>query len=285
MNILIGGEDEVAWRLAEALMEDHDVTLIVPEECREDVPEKLDLDVHTGHLAGRDTLVDAQAAKCDLFVSCSPSDERNLVACVSAKQLGARRTTCFLFRREVQSTEKDASLLARHLGIDNVILPAERLSREILRIVTVPGALEVEAFEGGRVRLVRRAVEEDTPISQGTIADVGIPSGVVLVMARRGEETFIPNGSTQLLPGDQITAMGNLAGINRLVYRYLRPTTAKKMSRRATVVGGGMVGFDVAEGLSSAGWDVKVIDADSKRCEEISPKLKGLVLNFDGTDL
>ena len=286
MRIVIGGEDEIALRLAAALMGDHSVTLVGPDDMREAAGEAYDLDFISGNISSQEVLVAAAAGKAELFVACTPSDERNLVACITAKQLGARRTTCFMFRREVHSSEREAGALARQLGIDNVILPAERLAREILRIVTVPGALEVEAFENGRVRLVRRAVEEDTPITKGTLKEVGIPSGVVLVMARRGEETFIPNGSSQLQPGDQITAMGNMSGINRLVYRYLRPASARRLSRRATVVGAGNVGFDVAKGLMDAGWDVKVIDADRKRCEEISGKLdKAMVLHFDGADL
>lgn len=286
MKILIGGDDETAFRLARILMEDHSVVLICSEETKDSIPDQLDVDRVIGNVTSWDILMQAGANKAALFVACTPSDERNLVACVSAKRAGARRATCFLLRRDVRSTEKDAEALGRQLGIDTVILPAERLAREILRIVTVPGALEVEAFEGGQVRLVRRAVEEDTLIAQGTLKEVGIPAGVVLVMARRGEEAFIPNGSTHLQPGDQITAMGNMGGINRLIYKWLRPASARGRARRATVIGGGLVGFDVAKGLGDAGWEVKVVDADRARCEEISPLLpKALVLHFDGTNL
>ncbi len=286
MDIVIGGEDEIAIRLGNALVADHSITIIGPEELTDLLTDSSDLNVIQGNISSQAVLEEANVGAAKLFIACTSSDERNLVACITAKQLGARRATCFMFRRDVNSSEKEAATLARKLGIDNVILPPERLAKEIIQTVTLPGALEVEAFEGGRVRLMRRAVEEDTPIIQAPIKEIGLPSGVVLVMARRGEETFIPNGNTQLAPGDQITAMGTSSGINSLVYRYLRPTNAGRFNRRATVIGGGTVGFDVAEGLINAGWDVKVIDADSKRCEVIDNKLKkALVLCFDGADL
>ncbi|MBC8328058.1 MAG: Trk system potassium transporter TrkA [Planctomycetes bacterium] len=285
MKILIGGEDDIAFRLAEALMADHEVSLVCPEEAKNSKADRLDVELIYGDVTTAESLQRANVARAELFIACSPEDERNLVACVTAKRLGARRTTCFLFRRGARTSEKDISALGASLGIDSLVLPAQRLAREILRIVAVPGALEVEAFEGGRVRLVRRAVEDGAFITSGPLKDIGVPKGVVLVMARRGEETFIPSGRTHFLAGDQITAMGTLAGINRLLHRYLKTGASSRQSRRATVVGAGVVGYSVAKGLEEAGWEVKVIDSDRKRCEEVAAQLKCMVLHGDGTDL
>ncbi len=285
MRILIGGDDDIAFRLAEALMGDHEVTLVCPEDARDIKTDRLDAEVFHGDVTAAEMLQAARVGRADLFIACTPEDERNLVACVTAKRLGAGRTTCFLFRRGARTSEKDVRALGASLGIDSLVLPAQRLSREILRIVAVPGALEVEAFEGGRVRLVRRAVEEGAFITSGPLKELGVPKGVVLVGARRGDEVIIPNGSSRFEPGDQITAMGTLAGINRLLSRYLRTGESARESRRATVVGGGVVGFAVAKGLEEAGWEVKVIDSDRKRCTEIAAQLKSMVLCGDGTDL
>lgn len=285
MRILIGGEDEIAFRLAEALMVEHEVTLVCPEQARNASLDRLDVHLVPGGITSIETLQTAQAARAELFVACSPEDERNLVACVTAKRLGARRTTCFLFRRGTHASEEDVRALGASLGIDTMVLPAQRLASEILRIVAVPGALEVEAFEGGRVRLVRRAVEEGAFITNGPLRDIGVPKGVVLVMCRRGQETFIPTGRTHFQNGDQITAMGTLAGVNRLLQRYLRPGGGERQSRRATVVGCGVVGLAVAKGLEEAGWEVKVIDSSRKRCDEVAAQLRCMVLCGDGTDL
>ena len=55
--------------------------------------------------------------------------------------------------------------------------------------------------------------------------------------------------------------------------------------RRATVVGGGVVGLTVAKGLESAGWTVKVVESNERRANEIAQRLKSMVLHGDGTDL
>ena len=45
--------------------------------------------------------------------------------------------------------------LANSLGIDQVVRPGLQLAQEIVRIVSVPGALDLELFAGGKVKLLR----------------------------------------------------------------------------------------------------------------------------------
>lgn len=286
MRILIGGEDEVAFRLVEALMLDHEVILVCPESAADEHRlTRMDAERVIGSMTSPPVLREAKAADADIFVGCSPVDERNLVACVSAKRLGAARSVCFLGRPDLQLPGEDAAAMAQSLGIDDVVRPSKQLATEILRIVAVEGALDVQVFAGGRVHLLRYAVEEGAPLARGPLKEVGVPPGVVLVMARRDEDVFVPNGDTHFQPGDKITSMGSLAGINRLLARHLRVRPTARHPHDATVVGGGTVGFAVARGLEDAGWNVKLIEADRKRAEEIAPDLKGLVLHGDGGDL
>ncbi len=286
MRILIGGEDEVAFRLVEALMKDHAVTLVCPETPQdENRLARMDVERVLGSMTSPPVLRTAGVEDVDLFIGCSQLDERNLVGCVSAKSLGARRSVCFMMRPHLQLTDEDAQLLAESLGIDEVVRPALLLAEEILRIIAVPGALDVQVFAGGRVHLLRYAVEEGAPITQGPLKEVGVPPGVVLVMARREETVFIPNGDTQFQAGDKLTAMGSMVGINRLLSRSLRAKTREPRRYDATVVGGGTVGVSVAQGLEAAGWSVRVIESKRARCEEIATSLEGLVLHGDGADL
>jgi trk system potassium uptake protein TrkA len=286
MRVLIGGEDEVAFRLVEALMIDHEVTLICPPaEAHENRISGMDATRVEGAMTSSAVLREARVEGADLFVGCSPVDERNIVACVSAGRLGAKRTICFIMRPDVQEPGEHVEELAESLGIDTVVRPGQQLSEEILRIIAVPGALDVQVFAGGLVHLLRYGVEEGSPIVRGPLKDIGVPPGVVLVMARRGDTVFVPKGDTRFEPGDKLTAMGNMSGINRLLARYLRSSSSGDLRNEATVVGGGTVGLGVASGLEEAGWRVKLIESDRKRCEQVAIPLRGLVLHGDGSDL
>ena len=286
MRILIGGEDEVAFRLVEALMEDHDVTLVCPESPKdENRISNLDAERVSGSMTSVPVLQTAGVKDAELFVGCSPVDERNIVACVSAERLGAKRSVCFINRADVQLADEDASELAQSLGIHTVVRPGLQLAEEILRIIWVPGALDVQVLAQGRVQLLRYPIEENAPIARGPLKDVGVPLGVVLVMARREDDAFVPKGDTRFRTGDKITAMGNPRGIRRLLYDYLMPRGTERRRQEATVVGGGTVGLTVAKGLEDGGWDVKLIESDRARCEEVATHLDGLVLHGDGADL
>jgi trk system potassium uptake protein len=285
MNIVIAGEDEVAYRLVETLTPDHSVFLVCPESAAGPRLDRLDLEPVHGDMTSISSLQEAGIQTADVFVACSPHDEKNLVACVVAKTQGARRTVCFLFRPDFRAAMAESSLFASRLGIDHMVRPGEQLAREIIRIVTVPGALDVEVFEGGKVQLFRHAIEKGSRITRGPLKDLGVPAGVVLVMVRRGDATFVPKGDTTLQPGDKVTAMGNPRDMNRLLHRLLRAEGKGKESRRVTVVGGGDVGLAVALGLEDLGWEVKIIEPRPERCEEISRVLNSLVLQGDGADL
>jgi trk system potassium uptake protein TrkA len=285
MRIVIGGEDEVAFGLAEALMGEHSVVLVCPESAAAPRIDRLDIETVYGSATASEVLHRSGAHKADIFVACTPYDEQNLVACVLAKQLGARRTVCFLFRPDFRTALDESKVFAASIGIDSIVRPPEQLAREVIRIATVPGALEVEVFEGGKVRLFRHAIEETAPITRAPLRDLGLPSDVVLVMARRGEESFVPRGDTRLLAGDQVTAMGNPRGMNRLLHKFLRNDSHGREPHSATVVGAGEVGLAVSLGLEDLGWKVKVIERDAKRCEEITRVFNSLVLHGDGTDL
>ena len=286
MRILIGGEDEVAFRLVEALMEDHAVTLVCPESPKdENRLNRMDAERITGSMTAVPLLKQAGVKDVDLFVGCSPVDERNIVACVSAQRLGAKRSVCFINRPDVHLHSEQASDLAESLGIDSVVRPGLQLAEEILRIIEVPGALDVQNLAQGRVHLLRYPVEAGAAIANGPLKSIGLPLGVVVVMARRGDEVFVPNGETQFEPGDKITAMGNRRGIRRLLYEHLMLKKDGMHRQEATVVGGGTVGVAVARGLEESGWSVKLIESDRKRCEEVALELDGLVLHGDGADL
>lgn len=283
MNVLIAGEEVVGVRIAEELMEAHQVVYLAAEEIER--LDRLDVEAVYGSLTSPELLRQARVHEADLFVACTNNDEQNIVACIAAQRLGAKRTVCMLTRAGFLSVSGDDAELADSLGIDAVVRPAEELADEIIRIVTVPGALDVAEFAGGRVRLLRYGVEEGAPITQAPLSQLPLPRQVNLVMLRRGDEMIIPRGDTVLKPGDKVVAMGRAGHVRKLLWRFLRNRDSETEKRTATVVGAGTVGFSVVKGLEEAGFRVKVIETSKERCEEVAPQLKSLVLNGDGADL
>ncbi|MDD9944812.1 MAG: Trk system potassium transporter TrkA [Myxococcales bacterium] len=283
MNVVIAGEDVVGMSIAEELMVEHKVVYIAPEEVER--LERLDVHAVYGSPTSPEVLKRASVDTADLFVACTNNDEQNIVACIAAQRLGAKRTTCMLTRPGFLSVTGDDMALAESLGIDSVVRPAEQLADEIIRIVTVPGALDVEEFAGGRIRLMRCAVEDGAPITAAPLSELKLPQQVNLVMLRRNDEMTVPRGATHVQAGDKVVAMGREHAVRRLLMHWLRDPAAGSEKRTAAVVGAGTVGFAVVRGLEDAGFRVKVLEVKKQRCEEIAGLLDSLVLHGDGADL
>ena len=95
----------------------------------------------------------------------------------------------------------------------------------------------------------------------------------------------IPDGETVFQPGDKLTVLGRDSSVRRLVSSFSRPPTRRGSGRKAMIVGGGVVGFTVAQGLVDEGWKVTLVESNRARCEQIAPRLNGLVIHGDGSDM
>lgn len=280
MNVTVAGDDVTGARIAEALMAEHSVVFLGPEAEIKPLSERLDVQLVFGSITTQHILEEAQLDEADAFIAASSNDERNIVACLAAKRLGAKRSVCILNSQGLFGEEDD---VADALGIDVVVRPAEQLAAEITRIVTVPGALDVHEFAGGKVALLRYAVEEGAEITKGPLSQAKLPKNVLLVAIRRDEELILPRGSTRPQTGDRVLAMGRWGAIQGLASVLGTRTDHKR--RRAAVIGAGSVGVAVARGLLAAGWRIKLIESDAKRCELVAEELDALVLHGDGADI
>ncbi|NUN12510.1 MAG: Trk system potassium transporter TrkA [Myxococcales bacterium] len=285
MFILVAGEDEVGFRIAEAVMSQNHVVFLAPDNLSSARLDRLDVEVVNGSCSSPDVLRRAHVNQADVFIACTPMDEQNIVSCLAAQRLGAKRAICFLNRHGFLNLADDDAALADSLGIDAVVRPAEQLAAEIVQIISIPGALDVRTFHDGKIRMLKYEIDPGAVITQRPLRDIDIPKGVNLVMGLRSGELFIPKGDTLFRAGDKVTAIGTAHGIRTLIFEYLRTKQHASETRRVTVVGGGVVGLAVTRGLEKSGWKVKVIEVDRARCDELALRVNSLVLHGDGTDL
>lgn len=284
MNVLVAGDGVMAVRVVEALMRQHQVVCLHPPDAQSWQLDQLDAQIVAGEPTSPQVLEDAAVSRAEVFIACTRSDERNIVASIAAKRLGAKRTLCVLMGSGFLDSGDDGVELARSLGIDHVVRPIDQLAEEMLRIVTVPGALEVADLAEGRVSLIRYGVAHGAAATEKPLRSLQLPANTRLVHVRRGPDLIVPRGDTQLAPGDKVIAMGLRAGLTRLGPLLLGASRHAER-HEATIVGAGRVGRAIAEGLARAKWQVKLIEADKARCEAVSQTVPALVLHGDGADV
>jgi len=285
MKIVIYGATEIGCLLATEFFEDCDITLIDKEENRSEEFDKLDISFVCGSATDIGVLKRADITGADVFIACSPLDEANIVACLTAKKISGVKTICFVTKKEYQNAmAQDKS--NEYLGdffIDNIIWPEELLTQELFRIVTVAHALDVENFADGKARLLEYKVKPTSSIVGKMVKDCGFTKDTIIVGIKRNELLFIPNGLTEINADDKLIFMGTSRSLDILAGTFFHE---KERVKSVAIIGGGNVGFMLAKNLEVMKIKSKIIEKNYERCEYLSQELNStLVINGDGTDL
>lgn len=83
--------------------------------------------------------------------------------------------------------------------------------------------------EDKSTKLIEFTVDEHNIIANKTIMDANIPEDILVVMIKRNGDVFVPNGSTEILPGDILVLSGNkLKHFNE--YKEDKSTTLTEVS-------------------------------------------------------
>ena len=285
MHITIIGGGAIGYPLAQGLAEHHDVFVVDVDPARAERFADLDVELVTGGGTNPDVLRRAGAEGCDVFIGATRHDEINIVACSLGSQLGARRTICFVTSENFLNEHGGDESLRRHFGIDQVVWPEAELAADIERIIREPDATDAAVLAGGRIQLLEFRLAADSPLAGRDVASLELPPGVVIVALKHDDSTSIPRGLTRLAAGDRVVLMGTREGMAQS--RLQVSPGVRPRSQLVTIVGGGDVGYRLAQRLDGAGGiRLRVIERDRQRGELLASALQNaLVLCGDGTDL
>lgn len=282
MKIVVFGASEIGFLIATEFFEDHDVTIIDKEENKTDTLNKLDISFVCGNGSNINTLQAANIDDADVFIACTGFDEANIVSCLTVSRLSRAKTVCFVSKPEYIESLKLVKN-TRYEMIDYVIWPEELLTQEIFRIITVPQAVDVENFAGGRARLLEYRIKEDSVLLNKKLKDCKFAEHTLVVGITRDSSLFIPDGETEFKLNDKVIFMGSSTSLDILA-RDIFQSTAKV--KTAAIIGGGSVGLMLAQNLEKINIKTKIIEMDYKRCEYLTEQLKKtLVLYGDGTNI
>jgi trk system potassium uptake protein TrkA len=164
-----------------------------------------------------------------------------------------------------------------------VLWPQRTLAHQIVDIVRVPRALDSAFFAGGRIKMLEYRLEPGDPFMGQTLLELSLPDNVLVVGVIQREKFTIPDGQTVLHPGDKVIFMGSAQSMRLLEARF---SPSRKQLQNVVIVGGGNVGFMVAEELQHERMHVTIVEENEARCEKLATYLpRVMVLKGDGTDL
>jgi len=283
VNIVIVGMGEVGSHVARVLIDEgHNVTLVDrDEDALARAEEQFDARTIVGHGGSPEILRAAGAADADLFVAVTDHCELNLIAAITGRAIGAKRSIARVLTPEYFDSQRGVS--SNMLGIDIVINPMFQIAAEIRRLVRSRGAVAVQDFADHQVEMIQLPVEMDAAIVGKPLKDLRLPRESLVVAILRGDDLIVPGGNDSILAGDEVVFVGRTSEIPALEKQISR--RRGRRHRRAIIAGGGLVGENVARALEADGFDVVLFEADAERGRELVKHLdRTVVLHADGTN-
>lgn len=285
MNIIIAGDGEVGVHLAQSLTElDHNITVVDPHsELLKRLESETDLLTITGNSTSPQVLKDANVADCDLFLAVLHEESINLVTCILAKKLKAKKTVARITNAELLSPKHRE--MFRDLGVDEMVCPERIAAKEITNLLNNTVATEFFDFSGGLLTMYVIRLDAGSPVAGHNVKELTQlhPDLQVRVVALlRNGNTIIPHGDTIFQGGDLAYIIGRanqLENINRVVGK-------ESVSIKNTMIaGGGRIGRYAAMTLQDK-MRITLIEENRQRAEELSTLLDDtLIIHGDATDI
>lgn len=282
MKIVIIGLGKIGRTVLNNLSsEDHTITIIDQDKNKvENSIEKYDLSGVVGNGACLDIQQEANVKNADMVIALTNSDEVNILACLVAKRIGAQNTVARVRNPEYRKQIID---MKDELGISMILNPEKETANELFSLINLPSVAQVERFARGKVTLVAIVIEQGCSLIGETLISIGkkFKTRVLICAVQRGDQVFIPSGNFRIQEGDKIhfTSEANSLGdfLNEI-------NLVESPLKNVMIVGGGNIGYYLADDLSKKKYKVKLIECDKQRAEELAELLpKVTVVYGDGT--
>jgi trk system potassium uptake protein TrkA len=216
-RVMIAGGGKVGLRLARQVMDEVQLKIIeaVRSRCQylaTQLPSSV-MVLH-GDSTDEDLMSDENVQEMDLFIALTSDDEDNILACLLAKRMGARRVLALINRRAYAD-------LVQGTQIDIAISPSHTVIGELLAFVRRGDVEAVHSLRRGAAEALEAVVRGDSKtcrFSGRRIDEVGLPVGAQVGALVRGlnladgseagvgarPQVLIAHHDTVVQPGDHV---------------------------------------------------------------------------------
>jgi len=284
MNIIIAGCGKVGMKIVERLASepDHNITVIdTNHDVVQDLIAEYDIMGVVGDASDVDTLNEAGIEDADIMIAIMGSDEQNMLVCLLAKKLGNCRTIARV--RKPEHT-RGIHVIKDELGLAMIVNPERAAASEIARILRFPSAIKIDTFAKGRIEILGFKIPEGSVLNNMKVYEVvsKLKSDVLICGVERDSDAYIPSGNFVLKAGDYINIVSSIKNGHAFFKKIGIKTDRVKDT---IIVGGGDTAYYLANFLAETGIDVKLIEKDPGRCDELCQLLpKASVIHGDGTE-
>jgi trk system potassium uptake protein TrkA len=201
-RVMIAGGGNIGMRLARALEGDYSVRVIEHNKRRcEGLAAKLNRTlVLNGDATDEELLGQENIGQMDLFVAVTNDDENNIMSCLLAKRMGARRVVALINRRSYVD-------LLQAGQIDIAISPAQATIGKLLAHVRRGDVVAVHSLRRGAAEALEAVVHGDRDSCRVTgrrVEEIELPAGATIGAVVRGGEVLMAHHDTRIEAEDHV---------------------------------------------------------------------------------
>ncbi|MBR0413973.1 MAG: Trk system potassium transporter TrkA [Clostridia bacterium] len=269
MNIVIAGSGKLGAMLTQKLAaEGHNITIIDSDlRVTTELIEEFDIMAVEGNCASIQTLREAGIGDTDLLIATTRSDELNLLSCMTAHYMNKSIHT--IARLRTPEYMESTYALRKPLALSLTVNPERHAAREISRLLKYPGFIKREKFANGLIEIVGVKVTEDSPLKDKPIHKLPqiAHCQVIVCTALRNGKAITPDGEFVFEENDLIYVTASAENLNTLLKNL---GLIKRKIKNIIIVGGGRVCYYLTTLLEKENFNVKIIEKDAARCEELA---------------
>ncbi len=222
-NVMIMGGGRTAVYLTRLLLDSSmDVTVVERDRARCD--ELCDLvpkaHIVCGDATYGDVLQEDGIAVADGFVALTGDDGDNIITSLYAR-------SCEVEKIVTKVNREHFTEILLNSGLDSIVSPKELVAMQLARYVRgLSGSVDSSSVEtlyrlmDGRVEVLEFQVRENSACVRVPLRELRLRENVLISALIRGTKTILPDGSTEILPGDHaivVTTAGRLRQLDEIL--------------------------------------------------------------------
>ncbi|MDR1494323.1 MAG: Trk system potassium transporter TrkA [Planctomycetaceae bacterium] len=219
-NVIIAGGGETGRHLAQVLSNRrYSVTIMDTNKkrCESLAAVMREVTVVCANALRRNDLEEEGIGGADVFIACTGGDEDNIMACVEAEALGAKK-------RMAVVTRSDYANVISRLGINEVVSPRSVMTRQVVGLLNAgPIVFRNSSLVGGGIEALEIEVQKDAPVTRGTLKDAILPPKTLLAAILREGFALLPNAKSVLQQGDTVVAFAHAETVVELATAFTSP--------------------------------------------------------------
>ena len=216
-GVVIAGGGETGYHLARVLEGPRFAVLLIEKDrqrCEFLAAHLKYATVVNADAQHRASLEEERVGSADVFVACTGDDEDSIMACVEARELGAKTIMSIVSR-------PDYANVVGKLGIDHAVSPRKVIAREILGFLNTGAVISKTpmATDAG-IEVLEIEVEEGAPATRHVLADLQLPPQCLIGAVIRENYVTVPGADDSFSPGDTVVALVESSAVEQTVRMF-----------------------------------------------------------------